>query len=72
VDELLHTRGVLRLVKAQINGMMPGVYFGLLLPLLVIALLVALEIWAAQRFGWARREVVPAAGRQLRVPAEGS
>jgi hypothetical protein len=28
VDELLHTRGVLRLVKAQINGMMPGVYFG--------------------------------------------
>ena len=48
VDELLHTRGVLRLVKAQINGMMPGVYFGLLLPLLIIALLVALEIWAAQ------------------------
>ena len=44
VDELLHTRGVLRLVKAQINGMMPGVYFGLLLPLLAVALLVALEI----------------------------
>ncbi|WP_282256577.1 hypothetical protein [Stenotrophomonas sp. PS02299] len=76
VDELLHTRGVLRLVKAQINGMMPGVYFGLLLPLLVIALLVALEIWAAQRFGWMRQvasnAVVPAAGRQLQVPAEGS
>ena len=52
VDELLHTRGVLRLVKAQINGMMPGVYFGLLLPVLIIALLVALEIWAAKRFGW--------------------
>ena len=76
VDELLHTRGVLRLVKAQINGMMPGVYFGLLLPLLIIALLVALEIWAAQRFGWKRQVasnvVVPAAGRQLQVPAEGS
>ncbi|MBN7829989.1 hypothetical protein J5H37_13895 [Stenotrophomonas maltophilia] len=63
VDELLHTRGVLRLVKAQINGMMPGVYFGLLLPLL---------IWAAQRFGWMRQTVVPAAGRQLQVPVEGS
>ncbi|WP_329922663.1 hypothetical protein [Stenotrophomonas geniculata] len=60
VDELLHTRGVLRLVKAQINGMMPGVYFGLLLPLLIIALLVALEIWAAQRFGWTR-QVAPSA-----------
>ncbi|KAG1270098.1 hypothetical protein G6F65_013372 [Rhizopus arrhizus] len=75
VDELLHTRGVLRLVKAQINGMMPGVYFGLLLPLLVIALLIALEIWAARRFGWTRQvpssAVVPAAGRQLQVPAEG-
>ncbi|WP_414496212.1 hypothetical protein [Stenotrophomonas maltophilia] len=55
VDELLHTRGVLRLVKAQINGMMPGVYFGLLLPLLAIALLVALEIRAAHRFGWTRQ-----------------
>jgi len=56
--------------------MMPGVYFGLLLPLLIIALLVALEIWAAQRSGWTRQvassTVVPAAGRQLRVPAEGS
>ncbi|TGR89571.1 hypothetical protein EN852_040130, partial [Mesorhizobium sp. M2E.F.Ca.ET.209.01.1.1] len=69
---LLHTHGVLRLVKAQINGMMPGVYFGLLLPLLAVALLVALEIWAAQRFGWTRQGVVPAAGRQLQVPAEGS
>ncbi len=59
-------------MKAQINGMMPGVYFGLLLPLLIIALLVALEIWAAQRFGWARQRVVPAVGRQLQVPAEGS
>jgi len=59
VDELLHTRGVLRLVKAQINGMMPGVYFGLLLPLLVVALLVALEIWAAQRCGWVRQGGVP-------------
>ncbi len=55
VDELLHTRGVLRLVKAQINGMMPGVYVGLLLPVLIIALLVALEIWAAKRFGWTRQ-----------------
>ncbi|MFL4518371.1 hypothetical protein [Stenotrophomonas pavanii] len=72
VDELLHTHGVLRLVKAQINGMMPGVYLGLLLPLLVVALLVALEIWAAQRFGWVWQMVVPAAGRQLQVPAEGS
>ncbi|HDS1103159.1 hypothetical protein [Stenotrophomonas maltophilia] len=76
VDELLHTRGVLRLVKAQINGMMPGVYFGLLLPWLLILLLVALEIWAAHRFGWTRKVaagvVVPAAGRQLQVPAEGS
>ncbi|HFK2921898.1 TPA: hypothetical protein ACGY72_003100 [Stenotrophomonas maltophilia] len=76
VDELLHTRGVLRLVKAQINGMMPGIYFGLLLPWLLILLLVALEIWAAHRFGWTRQvapsAVVPAAGRQLQVPAEGS
>lgn len=54
IDELLHTRGVLRLVKAQINGMMPGVYLGVLLPLAIIALLVALEIWAAHRFGWVR------------------
>ena len=51
--------------------MMPGVYFGLLLPLLAVALLVALEIWAAQRSG-GRGRVVPAAGRQLQVPAEGS
>jgi len=38
--------------------------------------MLALEIWAAQLFGWMRqavpRVVVPAAGRQLRVPAEGS
>ncbi len=34
--------------------------------------MLALEIWAAQRFGWAQQVVVPAAGRQLRVPAEGS
>lgn len=59
VDELLHTRGVVRLVKAQINGMMPGVYFGLLLPWLVILLLVGLEIWAAHRFGWVRRVAPP-------------
>lgn len=52
VAELLHTRGALRLVKAQINGMMPGVYVGLLLPLALIALLVALEIVAAHRFRW--------------------
>ncbi|MHC1669261.1 hypothetical protein ACODUO_08845 [Stenotrophomonas maltophilia] len=60
VDELLHTRGVLRLVKAQINGMMPGVYFGLLLPWLVVVLLMALEIWAAHRFGW-RQQRIPVA-----------
>ncbi len=75
VDELLHSRGVVRLIKAQINGMMPGVYFGLLLPWLAIVLLVGLEIWAAHRFGWARRAtpsaVVPAAGRQLQDPAAG-
>ena len=75
VDELLHTRGVVRLVKAQINGMMPGVYFGLLLPWLAIVLLMGLEIWAAHRFGWVRRAmpsaVVPAAGRQLQDRAEG-
>ncbi|EKT4099200.1 hypothetical protein [Stenotrophomonas maltophilia] len=38
--------------------------------------MLALEIWAAQLFGWMRqavpRVVVPAAGRQLQVPAEGS
>ncbi len=38
--------------------------------------MLALEIWAAQRFGWTRQVassvVVPAAGRQLQVPAEGS
>ncbi|WP_313179524.1 hypothetical protein [Stenotrophomonas sp.] len=63
VDELLHTRGVVRLVKAQINGMMPGVYFGLLLPWLAIVLLVMLEIWAAHRFGWVRRAVPAATAR---------
>ena len=74
VDELLHSRGVVRLVKAQINGMMPGVYFGVLLPWLAIVLLVMLEIWAAHRFGWVRRAgpaVVPAAGRQQQDTAGG-
>ncbi|WP_423172704.1 hypothetical protein [Stenotrophomonas maltophilia] len=30
--------------------------------------MLALEIWAAQRFGWAQQVVVPAAGRQLQGP----
>jgi hypothetical protein len=74
VDELLHTRGVLRLVKAQINGMMPGVYFG------CCCRCWSSRCWWRWRSGprsgsggrgrW-RAAVVPAAGRQ-QVPAEGS
>ncbi|PZU18865.1 MAG: hypothetical protein DI584_18630, partial [Stenotrophomonas sp.] len=64
MSELLHTKGVIRLLKAQISSMMPGIYFGLLLPLLIVMALVVLEIWLAARYGWGRQAaagaVVPA------------
>ena len=67
MSELLHTKGVIRLLKAQIGSMMPGIYFGLLLPLLIVMALVLLEIYLAARFGWGRQVrpgavVVPAVG----------
>lgn len=61
MNELLHTQGVIRLLKAQLGSMMPGIYFGLLLPLLIVMVLVLLEIWLSTRQGWRR----PA---QLTVP----
>ncbi len=61
MSELLHTKGVIRLLKAQIGSMMPGIYFGLLLPLLIVMALVLLEIWLASRYGWGRQPVVGAA-----------
>lgn len=60
MSELLHTKGVIRLLKAQISSMMPGIYFGLLLPLLIVMALVLLEIWLAARYGWGRQPVVGA------------
>lgn len=57
MSELLHTKGVIRLLKAQIGSMMPGIYFGLLLPLLIVMALVFLEIWLAARYGWGRQPV---------------
>jgi len=67
MSELLHTRGVIRLLKAQVGSMMPGIYLGLLLPLLIVMALVLLEIWLAARYGWGRQPrpgavVVPAPG----------
>lgn len=67
MSELLHTKGVIRLLKAQLGSMMPGIYFGLLLPLLIVMALVLLEIWLAGRYGWGRQAqpgavVVPALG----------
>lgn len=60
MGELLHTKGVIRLLKAQIGSMMPGIYFGLLLPLLIVMALVLLEIWLAPRYGWGRQPVAGA------------
>ena len=54
MNELLHTQGVIRLLKAQLSAMMPGLYLGLLLPLLIVMALVLLEIGLAKRFGWRR------------------
>lgn len=54
MSELLHTKGVIRLMKAQLSSMMPGIYFGLLLPLLIIMAVVLLEIALARYFGWCR------------------
>jgi hypothetical protein len=34
--------------------MMPGIYLGLLLPLLIIMALVLIEIGLAKRYGWRR------------------
>jgi hypothetical protein len=52
MDELLHTKGVIRLLKAQLSAMMPGIYLGLLLPLVIVMALVLLEIGLAKRYGW--------------------
>lgn len=54
MNELLHTKGVIRLLKAQLNSMMPGIYIGVLLPLLIIMALVLLEVGLAKRYGWRR------------------
>lgn len=54
MNELLHTKGVIRLLKAQLTSMMPGIYFGLLLPLLIIMALVLIEVGLAKRYGWRR------------------
>lgn len=54
MDELLHSQGVIRLLKAQLNSMMPGLYFGALLPLLIMMGLVFLEIGLAFRYRWIR------------------
>lgn len=60
MSELVHTQGVIRLLKAQLTGMMPGIYFGLLLPLLIVMALVVLEVGLAYRYQW--RRVVVGAG----------
>lgn len=59
MNELLHTQGVIRLLKAQLSSMMPGLYLGLLLPLLIVMALVLLEIWLAHRFNWRRTPPAP-------------
>lgn len=67
IDELLQARSVLKLVKHQVNAMMWGVYLGMLVPLLIAAALVTLEIVLAIRLGWraerpeAVRSALPAA-----------
>lgn len=69
MNELLHTQGAIRLLKAQLTSMMPGIYFGLLLPLLIVMALVLLEIGLARRFGWQRANVAPPVARPLPKPA---
>lgn len=54
MNELLHTKGAIRLLKAQLTSMMPGIYLGLLLPLLIVMALVLLEIALARHYGWQR------------------
>ncbi|MGE8217941.1 MAG: hypothetical protein ACN6RD_17250, partial [Stenotrophomonas maltophilia] len=69
MNELLHTQGAIRLLKAQLTSMMPGIYLGLLLPLLIVMALVLLEIGLARRFGWQRANVAPPVARPLPKPA---
>jgi hypothetical protein len=59
MNELLHTQGAIRLLKAQLTSLMPGIYLGLLLPWLIVMALVLLEIGLAQRYGWRRAPVAP-------------
>lgn len=59
MNELLHTQGAIRLLKAQLTSMMPGIYLGLVLPLLIAMTLVLLEIGLARRYGWRRPSVAP-------------
>lgn len=61
MNELLHTQGAIRLLKAQLTSLMPGIYLGLLLPLLIVMALVLLEIGLARRYGWRRATVAPTA-----------
>lgn len=54
LGDLLQARGLIRLAKAQIAALMPGIYIGMLVPLLVLMALVMLELWLARRHGWHR------------------
>ncbi len=55
MNELLHTQGAIRLLKAQLSAMMPSIYLGLLLPVLIGMALVLLEIALAHYFQWRPR-----------------
>jgi len=65
MNELLHTQGAIRLLKAQLTSVMPGIYLGLLLPLLIVMALVLLEIGLAGRYGWCRAAVAPTGANPL-------
>ncbi|MEG2806167.1 hypothetical protein [Stenotrophomonas sp.] len=69
MNELLHTQGAIRLLKAQLTSMMPGLYLGLLLPLLLIMAGVLLEIGLATRYGW--RRMAATGNRGVMVDARG-
>ncbi|WP_449467818.1 hypothetical protein [Stenotrophomonas humi] len=54
MNELLHSQGAIHLLKKQLSAMMPNLYLGLLLPLLIGMAVVLLEIALAHHFGWRR------------------
>jgi hypothetical protein len=59
MNELLHSQGAIRLLKTQLSAMMPSIYLGLLLPVLIGMALILLEIALAHHFGWRRRSTSP-------------